>query len=137
MVQNNPQIKTGLKLFDGVPLRVPIINSNLVEFPHPTFKGFPTYCGAGSGFGDWIVPDRAMGLSLSPACFIHDLCWGLATTWGEFHQSNMIFLENMRSIISHRSHDRFEKFLRYTIAFLYYSVVNNTIGAYIFWKEHR
>ena len=39
---------------------------------------WPTYCGAGEGIGDLLVPERICGVDNSCGCFVHDIQWALA-----------------------------------------------------------
>src|SRR5665648_197903 len=83
---------------------IPIIAPATIIFPSLQVTGFKSACGAGSGVGDWIVPERVFGLSLTPACFVHDFMWDNAEpTWEYFHASNSIFLSNLISLIQCQS----------------------------------
>ena len=63
-------------------------------------KDWPTFCGAGSGLGDWIVPDKINHKIISPGCFIHDLDWAIADgskqAWTE---SNHRFCRNIKNLV--------------------------------------
>jgi lysozyme len=127
-------METKLVLFSGVPLVIPVIFGTPMEFAKPSFCDYPSKCGAGVGIGDIIVPETMYGLSVSPACDIHDAMWDIAEpSWIEFHQSNSIFLSNILSIIHHRSSSITLEHLRNYRAVTYYNTVN-TIGSKIFWK---
>lgn len=53
------------------------------------FSRWPTFCGAGDGIGDWLVPDDFGAAHISPACFIHDLDYAtLPREWWPFQQAN-------------------------------------------------
>ena len=59
---------------------------------------WPTYCGAGSGIGDWLVPDRIYGVRIPPNCLIHDLDWATADgSRRAFTESNSRFRKNLRA----------------------------------------
>ena len=60
---------------------------------------WPTFCGAGDGFGDWIVPDTFHGECVSPACLQHDLDWILCeNSISGFLRSNFRLYRNLRSL---------------------------------------
>ena len=95
-------------------------------------EDYGTYCGAGRGFGDIIVPDTIWGLNISPACAVHDEMWRIAdSTWEAFHASNSIFLRNIISLIQTQSKNSFLKRLRMYRAVTYYNAVDS-IGKNIF-----
>jgi hypothetical protein len=59
---------------------------------------WPTFCGAGNGFGDWIVPDWVKRVCISPECFVHDIDWAIADgSWRAFQAANNRFLKNLIS----------------------------------------
>lgn len=121
-------------IFGGVPLVVPDFGGAQIEFPYDTFEGFGSYCGAGKGVGDLVVPEKILFLSISVACFIHDISWDAAgPTWSDFHQTNSMFLHNILSIIKHRSHSTILEHLRNYRAVTYYNAVD-TVGARVFWN---
>ncbi len=123
--------------FDGVPLIVPIVNGVPLEFPFKTFEEFTSYCGAGKGIGDLVVPETVLFLKVSPACYVHDNMFELAApTWYDFHASNSVFRTNIDSIIHHRSHNIVMEHLRYYRSVTYFNAVN-TVGAYCFWNVKR
>jgi len=127
---------TTMVTFDGVPLIVPNVGKGF-EFPHPTFDGFPSRCGAGQGLGDAIVPEKILGLLISPACSIHDDDFGMAEpTWEAFHACNYRFLYNINSIIKYRSKSVVLKHLRMYRAVTYFNAVD-TLGAKCFWDLKR
>lgn len=103
---------------------------------HLPLDDFPSFCGAGGGLGDAVVPETCYGLPLSPACFVHDISWLVAgPSWAAFHQSNSMFLHNNLAIIQARS--RFPlKQLRAYRAVTYFNAVD-TLGAPFFWEEKR
>lgn len=125
-------MNTALIMFDEVQLIVPVVNSAPIEMPTNSFESFGAYCGAGDSFGLKVVPETVFGVIVSPACFIHDMCWDLAEpTWADFHQSNSIFLHNILAIIRKRSDNIIMEHVRNYRAVTYYNVVD-TIGAPIF-----
>jgi hypothetical protein len=125
--------------FDGVMLTAPLIGGFEMEMPHKTFEEFGAYCGAGKGFFNWIVPEKIFGIIVSPACYIHDVMNAIADpTWEEFHQCSDVFYDNLLSIVRAKQPppkgDR-NRFNRYYRIVLYFSAVDSTAGAYIFWKN--
>jgi hypothetical protein len=124
-------------MFDSVPLVAPVINGIPLEFPYKTFEEFTSYCGAGQGLGDIIVPERIFGLKISPACYIHDVSWEIAdASWTEFHQTNSIFLNNILEIIRYKSSSWILEHIRNYRAITYYNAVN-TIGTKLFWATKK
>jgi len=125
--------------FDGVPLWTPSFG---FEWPHPTFDGFPSCCGVGSGgtFLDRLVPDRLISLTafrrrveLGPACFVHDWMWrNTPATWKTFRESNRIFLQNMLFINSHLSQDNNEASGRVPVIYGYFLAVSSLTAAAVF-----
>ncbi|SHH33037.1 hypothetical protein [Desulfofustis glycolicus] len=118
---------------EGIELVMPVF---LVQWwPHQLpLDRFPSFCGAGGGLGDALVPENCYGLPLSPACFVHDISWRVVeATWAGFHQGNSMFLHNNLAIINARS--RFPlKQLRAYRAVTYFNAVD-TIGAKYFWDD--
>lgn len=130
-------METKVVEFDKIKLIAPVVNSRPIKLVYPSYDKMPSYCGAGKGFGDFIVPDTAYFLKISAACFYHDLCWDFAKpTWEEFHTSNSIFLSNINSIIKTKSTNAFFAHMRYYRAVTYFNAVDS-IGAYYFWKLKR
>ena len=96
---------------------------------------FPSFCGAGNGFGDSIVPEKMLGLKVAPACFIHDLSWEICElSWAGFHQSNSMFLHNLQQIIINRSSSEILKMIRLYRAVTYFNAVDS-VGAHFFWER--
>lgn len=63
-------------------------------------KDWPTFCGAGSGPGDWFVSDYICGVYVSPCCFQHDIDFSaLDSTWGNFFNANMRLYLNLRAFV--------------------------------------
>jgi len=127
-----------------------------IVFPSIRVVEFDTYCGAGDGIGDLVVPDRVFifppiglfvnehtpflkkifgeGIPISPACFVHDTMWVRAEpTWEAFHQSNSVFLHNLISLIETQSHNSYLRERRLYRAVTYYNAVDS-LGQYIFWN---
>jgi len=91
-----------------------------------------TYCGAGEGIGDLVVPEHILGCRVTLACLIHDKSWDLAeANWADFHQSNGMFIRNMNAIINEYSANRYTAFLRRQVAAVYFDAVES-VGARVF-----
>lgn len=135
-------METVAVIYDGVTLIVPIINESPMHIPHDGFDDFDTYCGAGKGWGDKIVPDDIYGIIISPACFIHDVMWRESSpSWRDFHHSNSVFFHNILSIIEHFAppikDEKEVRHERYYRAVTYYMAVDSSVGVSIFWHMKR
>jgi hypothetical protein len=75
-------------------------------------------CGPGE-LGDYLVPDSFLGLSIYPACRIHDFMY-----WWGYNQKycDDLFLKNMKAIIKHESCTLIKP-IRYAMAGFYYRKV--------------
>jgi len=77
----------------------------LVEhLPDPkTFplSAWPSYCGAGKGFGDRIIPDTQLGVMLAICCLIHDIDWSGLFKQGWVHcmESNWRLMKNIEALL--------------------------------------
>lgn len=80
-------------------------------WPHELpLKDWPTFCGAGDGVGDKLVPDTMCfnnwfgGHStayINPACFIHDITSAICDhTVEDFQFSNRLMLKNSISLVN-------------------------------------
>lgn len=72
-------------------------------------------CGPG-GIGDWLVPDTVYGLSVQPACSIHDgdyRVFGERTKQGR-KAADKRFLINMQLIVNHHTKAFWLRRLRFT-----------------------
>lgn len=117
--------------------KAPIIAPTDIVFPSENISDFKSACGAGEGVGDWIVPERVLGLSVSPACFVHDTMWDKAEpTWEYFHFSNSVFLSNILSLIETQSSSSVLEHMRMYRAVTYFNAVD-TVGAHIFWSKFK
>jgi hypothetical protein len=104
-------IKTAIIEYAGAKLEVPEF---LVDIWPKDFqlKKWPTFCGAGDGLGDKIVPDHICGVRASCCCFEHDISWPLsANTFFAFMRCNMRFYRNLRALVlanyDKKKHSRF------------------------------
>ena len=126
-------MKTKVVNFDGVDLRIP--DDPDFGWPHETFKGFPTCCGPGKRWGNWLVPDRIVGLIISPACWVHDVMFAFhVKSWTNFYYANGVFLANMMEINRVNSRTKIGAFARKPIIYAYVKAVTTTIGARCFFK---
>lgn len=133
MTRQLPIIETEITHLDGVPLIVPLVGGKPLEFPWDKWEKFPTYCGAGRGIGDLVVPDVIFGLKVSPVCFIHDVDFALGPpTWEGFHAANYRFLNNLNNAIRYRSQNIILQHLRMYRAVTYFNAVD-TVGALAYW----
>jgi hypothetical protein len=130
-------VNTKVIEFDGVNLVVPIIDGYPLHMPYPSLDEFSSYCGPGSGLGDWLVPETLSGLRVSAACYIHDVMWDYAEpTWGEFHYSNSVFVRNLIEIVLVKTPDEDDvQAKRLSEALVYYMAVDK--GFKVFWKLKR
>jgi len=116
---------------EGVPLLAPMDFEPAAE----SFAGYPSYCGAGDGWGDRLIPETLLGLSVSPACHIHDKTWDRWQGVVGFLLGNALFLVNMISIIYHRSAFLLRPY-RFGRAILYFIGVT-TFGRSVFFSKKR
>lgn len=94
-------------------------------------------CGPG-GFGDYFVPDTAWGLSIKPACMIHDWyyrCWPIPDE-SQREVADRIFLNNMLRIIMAAGGRRFLIKLRIKRAHTYFQMVRK-FGGPAWWEERN
>ena len=85
--------------YQGVALQVPAWLAGVWRYDLP-LNDFPSFCGAGKGLGDWLVPEKNHGAILSPACFVHDIMWSTSyDTYLHFQKANNTFLKNLKSCV--------------------------------------
>lgn len=94
---------------------------------------WPTFCGAGEGFGDLVVPDVRCGVNVSCVCFVHDIGWAIADRDNTgFLKSNSRFFFNLRSLLlANSSKSRWK--IEWTA--FYYLLGVTTIGSKCFKSE--
>lgn len=115
----------------GATLISPTFLVPLWPYQMPIEK-WPTFCGAGEGFGDNIVPDHIHGVQMAPACFLHDIEWAVtANTLGAFMTANYHFLRNCLALIGASDLSWCRKQLARVRCLGYFSAVS-TIGAICF-----
>lgn len=141
-----------IQMWDGIPLQItlPMVESFNKTFGKYDYESFPaSYCGAGNGFGEKLIPDYVYGytrilpgfldisIKLSPACKIHDDDYELAPpTWEAFHEANSRLYANTKSIIVKKTNPGLIKrnALRYPAI---YSQAVDAFGRGIFWRIKR
>jgi hypothetical protein len=89
-------------------------------------------CGPG-GVGDYFVPDTIYGLSVKPACRIHDFCYAIGETIADKDSADRIFLNNMLRIIIEVTKWWILRKLRIWRAYTYYKAVKR-FGGPAFWN---
>jgi len=105
-----------------------------MDITHYVPEVFGSYCGAGTGIGDLVVPETMWGLVVTLACYIHDEMWEhCEATWEEFNQSNDVFFRNLRYIVRFMSQNKRVKHLRMYRVVTYYNAVD-AVGPAIFEK---
>jgi len=116
----------------GAFLAIPEFLRPLWPYQLPLDK-WPSFCGAGDGIGDWLVPEKIHGVCISPACFIHDVEWALSPdTITEFFASNWRLLCNARALIMISNLPWWKKQLAVVRAAGLYFVAVSTVGGLIF-----
>lgn len=89
-----------LQRFEGIPL----ITTDDFFFENVPLEEYPSYCGAGKGIGDLIVPETVWGLRIAVACHTHDDFWAKSEKSDrDYFLSNGIFLLNTLMVICNRS----------------------------------
>ena len=83
----------------GAILTIPDFLAPLWPYDLPPDR-WPTFCGAGQGWGDQIVPDSIQGVSISPAGLCHDVEFSVsAKTISAFMGANGRFFLNIVNLI--------------------------------------
>jgi hypothetical protein len=94
-------------------------------------------CGPGD-FGDYLVPDSILGVSVNEACRIHDWYYRFAegATEDDRAIADRIFLNNMLRIVVDASGWKLTVRLRCRVAYIYYRAVRR-YGAPAFFDERN
>lgn len=89
---------------------------------------WPSFCGAGDGIGDWIVPDKICGVVVSPECLDHDVSWAVSpNTYAAFQAANNRLLKNLVSRVGSKLSGK--QYIRALLrCVMYYVVVSSWIG---------
>ena len=90
-------MKTKTLEFNGVEYIVPVDFTFVDTF---IFR-YPTFCGAGEGIGDMIVPETIGGMRISHICHCHDESWKACDPrLVAFIKTNMMFGYNLSVYLS-------------------------------------
>ena len=117
--------------FNNVGYIVPVGFEFLDRFIH----NYPSFCGAGSGIGDSIVPETIGGMRIAHICHVHDESWDqCASTWLAFIKTNMMFMFNLAVYLSSADAGIWQMLWRLFKGVLYVGAVS-TIGWKIFKKS--
>jgi hypothetical protein len=85
--------------FEGATLDIHPLLANAWPKDLPSYE-WPTFCGAGSGIGDKIVPETICDVSVSCCCADHDIRWSIADdTWSAAIAANWIFYQNLSAFV--------------------------------------
>lgn len=90
-------------------------------------------CGPG-GFGDWLIPDTVWGLSVKPACRIHDWMYHVGADILDKEEADRTFANNMIRIIRAKTRLKILRLLRFRRARTYYWFVKE-FGGPAFWDQ--
>jgi len=88
-------------------------------------------CGAADAKFDF-VPDKIWGLSIEPACRVHDWMYLYGQTIADKDEADRVFMNNMLRLIHLRSANKFIRYLRNKRALSYYQAVQS-FGGPAFW----
>ena len=67
------------------------------DFP---YQKWPTFCGAGSGLGDRIIPEYICKVRVSCVCGDHDIRWSVSEdSFAEALKANWILYQNLRVFV--------------------------------------
>ena len=92
-------IETTYIKYANTEIEVPRFLSTRWPFNLP-LSDWPSFCGAGDGLGDRIVPDTINGNRVACCCFEHDISWILAdATFAAFMKSNLRLYLNLRAVV--------------------------------------
>ena len=89
-------------IYCGRDLWVPVLpNGEPLHMPYRSWSEWEkTYCGPGSGIGDWVVPEKFPGGTvITPCCYIHDIGGQLAESVEEEATNDRMFARNMMEAI--------------------------------------
>ena len=108
------------------------------EFKEKHPEEFASFgCGPG-GWGDFVVPDKILGVSVKQCCEIHD--WYYRFYWQDTEEAreraDRIFLNNMNRVIRAKSKSPRMRKLRFLMAAGYYKAVR-LFGASAYFDERN
>ena len=113
-----------------IEMLVPMPLASIPQAFDVSLDEFPAFCGAGSGFGEKVVPDSLLGIRMAPACFFHDICFSIGESWADFHYANGAFRHNLLALIDHQA-GPLRRWICRHVAMEYFTAVE-TAGALVF-----
>ncbi len=122
-----------IRSLDGYDLAAPESFWYYLEFGND-LPGVINGCGPG-GLGDFLIPDTVYGLSVKPACKIHDWMFIIYNDEAGFRLANQVFLDNMIRINNYTSKNVLLKWLRTRRILKYYRAVRD-LGRLFFYDAH-
>ncbi len=127
---NNMDIKTARKLAQEYGLEGPAwaLDTDIPIQDIIDRIGSTGGCGPGK-WGDWLVPDTVYGLSIKPACYIHDCNYSEADTPEKRYEADLRLFRNSRRIIKLNS-NKFMCWLRMLRMSKYYVAVDLGGGSF-------
>jgi hypothetical protein len=90
-------------------------------------------CGPGRGVLEWLVPETMYGLTITPACAIHDFSYRIGQNDQDKTDADDVFLNNMVRIIEAHTNNKILLCLRLRRAKTYYQMVKQ-FGGVAFWS---
>jgi len=116
------------KEFHGIKYLIPdgfeFLDKNIIEYP--------SFCGAGKGIGDKIVPEFISNMRCSHICHVHDESWDMARAkYIDFMLGNLVFAYNLFVYLSSVRGGFFRRKLKALCGIAYVTAVS-TIGWRIF-----
>jgi len=128
-------IKTTIIPYAGCNIEVPELLALNDYWPYGLpLEDWPTFCGAGEGIGDRIIPDTICGVRVACCCFEHDISWCIADgSFVDFMKSNLRLYCNLRAIVLPRI-PYWQKLAAEAKCFFYFAAVC-TVGHKIFKKQ--
>lgn len=119
-------------IYRGAKLTIPEWLAPLWPYDLPLHR-FPSFCGAGDGFGDAVVPEDIFGVCISPACFIHDVDWACSPdTIREFLAANFRLAKNIRALVLASALPWWKKEIAVARAYGLWFTAVSTVGALCF-----
>ena len=91
-------------------------------------------CGPGRGVLEWLVPETVWGLSVTPACAIHDYMYWVGENDQDKVDADDVFLNNMVRIITAQTPNKILLCLRLRRAKIYNKAVV-VFGGPAFWSH--
>ncbi len=107
------------RIIDGVPLTAP---RSYWEMPESERNLIASGCGPGR-IGDYLVPDTVLGLSIRPACHIHDWMYHFGRSYDDKRLADKLFLDNMAAIVRAKTRNRLLRSIRLRRIKCYYEAV--------------